>query len=220
VANVPNNPGRLCARLFGKEFMQLTMGRFGVARTTCVVVCLAFACSFAGAQEIVSVNDAGAAILTRPTTDESVLHNVLPEVQATQTQGSGAVSTPDPESQGNFVKRLGKFYAADWTGKLPASAAPERRALPAPLESPPFPSSDWGYGGSPLIGVPDGNVYPLMTALEMENSRTKVYGWVAGSVNASTSSQNNFPVSYDIFPNRVEMNQAVNRELSYAASGR
>ena len=48
-----------------------------------------------------------------------------------------------------------------------------------------------------------------MTALKMENSRTKVYGWVAGSVNASTSSKNNFPVSYDIFPNRVEMNQAV-----------
>jgi hypothetical protein len=118
--------------------MQLTMGRFGVARTTCVVVCLAFACSFAAAQEIVSVNDAGgagAAILTRPTTDESVLHNVLPEVQATQTQGSGAVSTPDPESQGNFFKRLGNFYAADWTGKLPASAAPERRALDAPLQS-------------------------------------------------------------------------------------
>jgi Putative beta-barrel porin-2, OmpL-like. bbp2 len=192
--------------------MQLTMGRFGVARATCVVVCLAFDCSFVPAQEIVSVNEPrgdGAVILTLPTTDESVLHNVLPEVQATQTQGSGAVSTPGPESQGNFFERLGKFYAADWTGKLPASAAPARRALPAPLESPPFPSSDWGYGGSPLIGVPDGNVYPLMTALKMENSRTKVYGWVAGSVNASTSSNNNFPLSYDIFPNRVEMNQAV-----------
>ena len=48
-----------------------------------------------------------------------------------------------------------------------------------------------------------------MTALKKENSRTKVYGWVAGSVNASTSSNNNFPVAYDIFPNRVEMNQAV-----------
>jgi hypothetical protein len=48
-----------------------------------------------------------------------------------------------------------------------------------------------------------------MTALKRENSRTKVYGWVAGSGNASTSSKNNFPLSYDIFPNRVEMNQAV-----------
>ena len=48
-----------------------------------------------------------------------------------------------------------------------------------------------------------------MTALKRENNRTKVYGWVAGSVNASTSSNNNFPLSYDIFPNRVELNQAV-----------
>jgi hypothetical protein len=141
--------------------MQLTRGRFGVARATCVVVCLAFACGFVAAQEVVPANEPGgdgAVILTRPTPDESVLHNVLPEVQGTQTQGSGAVSTPEPESQGNVFKRLGKFYAADWTGKLPASAAPERRALDAPLQSSPFPSTDWGYGGSPLIGVPDGNV--------------------------------------------------------------
>ena len=103
------------------------MGRFGVARATCVVVCLAFACGFVAAQEIVSANepgDDGAVTLTRPNADESIIHNVLPEVQGTQTQGSGAVSTPDPESQGNFLKRLGKFYAADWTGKLPGSAAP------------------------------------------------------------------------------------------------
>lgn len=192
--------------------MQLTMGRFGVARAACVVVCLAFACSVVAAQEIVSGNepgDDGGVSLTRPSTGETVPPNVPHEVQGTQTQGSGASSTPDPGSQGNFFKRLGKFYAADWTGKLPASAAPERRALDVPLDSPPFPSSDWGYGGSPLIGVPDGNVYPLMTALKMEHSRTKVYGWVAGSVNASTSSKNTFPVSYDIFPNRVELNQAV-----------
>ncbi len=81
--------------------------------------------------------------------------------------------------------------------------------LDAPLDSPPFPSSDWGYGGSPAIGVPDGNVYPLMTALGKQNSRTKIYGWIAASVNGSTSDKNNFPVSYDIFPNSVVLNQAV-----------
>ena len=81
--------------------------------------------------------------------------------------------------------------------------------LDAPLDSPPFPSSDWGYGGSPAIGVPDGNVYPLMNALGKQNSRTKVYGWIAASVNGSTSSKNNFPLSYDIFPNSVVLNQAV-----------
>ncbi len=120
-----------------------------------------------------------------------------------------AVPTPGGSLRGNFLQRLGGFYKQDWTGKLPSSPAPQRRALDAPLDSPPFPSSDWGYGGSSLIGVPDGNVYPLMTALKKENSRTKVYGWVAFSVNGSTSDKNNFPLSYDIFPNGFVVNQFV-----------
>jgi hypothetical protein len=123
------------------------------------------------------------------------------DAQATTPTASG--------DQGNFLQRLGGFYKADWTGHLPSSPAPARRMLDAPLDSPPFPSSDWGYGGSSPIGVPDGNIYPLMTALKLQNSRTKVYGWVAASVNASTSSKNNFPLSYDIFPNSVVLNQAV-----------
>lgn len=112
-------------------------------------------------------------------------------------------------TNGNFFERFGRFYEHDWNGTLPASPAAPRRALEAPLDSPPYPSSDWGYGGSPTIGVPDGNAYPLMTALKHPNSRTKVYGWVAPSFNYSTSDKNNFPLSYDIFPNSVVLNQAV-----------
>ena len=37
--------------------------------------------------------------------------------------------------------------------------------MPSPLDSPPLPSSDWSYGGSPDIGAPDTNSYPLMTAI-------------------------------------------------------
>lgn len=111
--------------------------------------------------------------------------------------------------EGNFFQRLASFYRKDWNGTLPSTPVPARRALNAPLDSTPFPSSDWGYGGSPAIGLPDGNVYPLMTALKLENSRTKVYGWIAPSFNASSSSIMNFPVSYDIFPNSVVLNQAV-----------
>ena len=123
---------------------------------------------------------------------------------------SGASSaTSSATFDGNFFQRLGEFYAADWSGRLPQGETPKRRMLDAPLDSPPFPSSDWGYGGSPAIGVPDANVYPLMTALKKTDSRTKVYGWVAGSGNYSTSNISSFPVSYDIFPNRVELNQAV-----------
>lgn len=121
-------------------------------------------------------------------------------VSSQQAEGSG---------QGNFFRRLVHFYGADWAGTLPATATPARRALDPPLDSSPYPSSDWGYGGSPTIGVPDTNVYPLMTALKLQNSRTKIYGWVAPSFNASTSDKNNFPLSYDVFPNSVVLNQAV-----------
>jgi hypothetical protein len=48
-----------------------------------------------------------------------------------------------------------------------------------------------------------------MTALGLQASRTKIYGWVAPSFNVSTSGKDNFPVTYDIFPNRIELNQAV-----------
>ncbi len=138
-----------------------------------------------------------------------------------EPDGAGATETPlqkstshnedkpIPTASGNFFERLGRFYMGDWKGTLPTQPPATRRALPAPLDSPPFPSADWGYGGSPLIGVPDGNTYPLMSALQKESSRTKIYGWVAPSFNVSTSNANNFPVSYDIFSNRIELNQAV-----------
>ena len=111
--------------------------------------------------------------------------------------------------KGNFFQRLAQFYSQDWAGTNPSGPSVTKRGLAAPLNSPPFPFSDWGYGGSPDIGAPDGNTYPLMSALKLESSRTKIYGWVAASFNFSTSDQNNFPLSYDIFPNKIGLNQAV-----------
>jgi hypothetical protein len=145
----------------------------------------------------------GAGCRTLQAQDGAVSGTAFVTVPAVTAVGAGSVL------HGNFFERLGGFYANDWRGTLPAGPSPVRRGLAAPLDSPPYPSSDWGYGGSTAIGTPDGNTYPLMTALKRENSRTKIYGWVAPSVNFSTSGKNNFPVSYDIVPNRVELNQAV-----------
>ncbi len=142
--------------------------------------------------------------------DESSDSSGSPEGQKGSEQSTASSQTkPDADLHGNFFRRLVGFYANDWKGVTSAAAAPARRALDAPLDSPPFPNGDWGYGGSPLIGVPDTNVYPLMTALRLQNHRTKVYGWVAPSANFSTSDKNSFPLTYDVFPNRVELNQAV-----------
>jgi Putative beta-barrel porin-2, OmpL-like. bbp2/Carboxypeptidase regulatory-like domain len=115
-----------------------------------------------------------------------------------------------------FVKRLTQAYVKDWRGTADSGPEPPRRALPSPLNSPPFPNADWAYGGSPEIGAPDTNVPPLMEALyggangeAWERSRVKVYGWLEGSFNLSTSHNSNYPSAYDIEANRIEFDQAV-----------
>ena len=78
-----------------------------------------------------------------------------------------------------------------------------RRGFPA-LTSPPFPFSDWPYGGSPVIGATDTSGGPLMTAIygkhgkSWENSRIKIYGWINAGINLSTSNAHygNAPASY------------------------
>ena len=145
-------------------------------------------------------------------TAPSSARNADAESPLQAANGSSAQNSPDNANyvlKGNFFQRLAQFYKQDWAGKNPSTPLPPKRGLPAPLDSGPFPSADWGYGGSPDIGAPDGNVYPLMSALGLNSSRTKIYGWVAASIDFSTSSRNNFPVSYDIFPNKIQLNQAV-----------
>jgi hypothetical protein len=107
----------------------------------------------------------------------------LPMDPATFALDDGAVSSsslggPDPQNpqqpangqnsgsngnytlKGNFIQRLAQFYSQDWAGTNQVGPSPAKRGLPAPIDSPPFPFSDWGYGGSPDIGAADGNTYP------------------------------------------------------------
>ena len=69
-----------------------------------------------------------------------------PSVAVTQSSQSAA------RSQG-FFKRWFNAYVSDWKGTDADSAEPPRRIPPAPLTSPPFPSADWTYGGSSVIGA-------------------------------------------------------------------
>jgi hypothetical protein len=119
-------------------------------------------------------------------------------------------ANPSPPATG-FFARLRDFYKQDWRPdpNAPQNPAPPRRGLPSPLDSPPFPSADWSYGGSPTIGEADTNSYPLMSAINGASSRTKVYGWIAPNVNGSTSSHSNSPEANDLYPNRLELGQAV-----------
>lgn len=89
----------------------------------------------------------------------------------------------------------------------------ESRAMPTPFDTI-FPSMQ--YPG-PIIGAPDDAPISTLTN-EMwrsfpsfKNNRIRLYGWVEPSYNASTSSQSNIPLAFDIVPNRVELDQWVMR---------
>jgi hypothetical protein len=147
----------------------------------------------------------------------SVLVNgVDPVTRQEQLPGGGQAASPSVTAPAGFWKRLFRAYASDWKGPASSGPEPPRRGLPSPLNSPPFPNSDWSYGGAPDIGAPDTNVPPLMQALyagpngkAWEKSHVKIYGWLEGSANLSTSRHSNLPTAYDIYSNRAELDQAV-----------
>ncbi|HEY1589521.1 MAG TPA: outer membrane beta-barrel protein [Rhodanobacter sp.] len=117
-----------------------------------------------------------------------------------------------------FLWRFAAAYREDAQPADPNAPAPKRRAMDAPLDSPPFPSSEWQLGGVPApIGVPDTNSqYPLEKALActalgnwMQRNRIEIFGWATPSANLSSSSFTNAPLSYNTRPNRVEFDQLV-----------
>jgi hypothetical protein len=135
-----------------------------------------------------------------------------------RSQESSVPSTPQPQAassrpQGEFFTRLGSAYLSDWSpDPSTSSTAPQRRGYPAPLDSTPFPGVDFSVGGTPVIGAPDTQTYILMQALNQNKSRVKVYGWLNGGFNVSTSNKGdaaNSPASYYYNPNRVTPDQEV-----------
>src|SRR5262245_28903120 len=149
--------------------------------------------------------------------------SVASQVGAQQSAPPSASGTTEPaasppDGPSSFFGRFFRAYVDEFKDLPSNEPEPPRRALPAPLDSPPFPSSEWQ--GFPLIGVPYSTKdYPLTKALYtipgigefMKNERIKVYGWANASGNWSTSDNSNMPTSYWIFPNEVVLNQLVFR---------
>jgi hypothetical protein len=111
---------------------------------------------------------------------------------------------------------VGEQAATGGVAKGPAN--PDRRGLPpSPIDSPPFPGSEWQ--GNPVIGIrEDTGEQALMRNLQgtpagdwLLTNRIKIYGWIDASANVSSSRQSNFPVAYDVFPNTAYLDQAILR---------
>jgi Putative beta-barrel porin-2, OmpL-like. bbp2 len=130
----------------------------------------------------------------------------------------------DDKKKKDFSDRcfLGRFWGVHYnvfTGRTgdEEEPTPERRMLPEPWSSPPFPGHE--YQGYPLIGASrDTNVNPLMEAVYggpggdwIKSTKILLEGWCTVGGNYSTAKESNAPMSYWVVPNRLELDQLVFR---------
>jgi hypothetical protein len=127
----------------------------------------------------------------------------------------------------DFLTRFINYYlleAGHDSAPPDPSAPPGRRpgwGSAPPQTTPPYPFTEWPYGGSTSIGVtrPNSVDSPLMAALSntelgksMNAGHVQVYGWVNVGGNLSTNTLKpggNWPSSYMYTPNTVQLDQAV-----------
>src|SRR6202142_2469822 len=125
----------------------------------------------------------------------------------------------------DFASRLVNYYKLEWGHEAPPAdpkAPPGRRAeWPATPEAiPPYPFTEWPYGGSTSLGVtrPSSVDSPLMAALgntafgqSLNDNHIQIYGWINGGGNLSNNTVRggNAPAAYDYNPNTVQLDQAV-----------
>jgi len=125
----------------------------------------------------------------------------------------------------DFISRFVNYYRLEWGHDVPPAdpkAPPGRRDYwPAtPQAIPPYPFTEWPYGGTTSFGVtrPSSVDSPLMVAIAntaagqwLNENHIQIYGWVDPSGNLSTSTVRggNAPAAYSYNPNTVQLDQAV-----------
>ena len=120
-------------------------------------------------------------------------------------------------SDDGFFTRFGKAYWGDWTGTLPSQPEAPSRGYPPAVSNPPFPFDYWPVGGTPTIGAPNASWSPLMAAIydgpggdAWKASGIRIYGWLNGGFNISSSRQSGFanaPAAYYAVSNAWQLDQ-------------
>ncbi len=128
------------------------------------------------------------------------------------SENPGDAFNDGPIIHDGFANRLFDAYLLE-KEDAEESEPTRRPGAESPFDSPPFPFAE--YIG-PYVGYRDTSAYPLMDAIYhganaswWKKSRIKIYGWADPSYNASTSRNSNYPMSYALVPNHIELSQAV-----------
>src|ERR1700722_19638825 len=127
----------------------------------------------------------------------------------------------------DFLSRFINYYRLEWghdvapaDPKAPPSRRPESEVPPTPQSTPPYPFTEWPYGGSTSLGVtrPSSIDSPLMNAMSntpfgqwLNDAHIQVYGWVepAATPPTTTGRAATPPAAYSYNPNTVQLDQAV-----------
>src|ERR1700724_3899295 len=126
----------------------------------------------------------------------------------------------------DFWTRFINYYALEMGHAEPppdpsAPAGRRKDWAPAPQTTPPYPFTEWPYGGSTSIGVtrPNSVDSPLMAAMSntaagkaLNEAHIQIYGWVNFGGNVSTNTVKpggNWPAAYMYTPNTAQLDQAV-----------
>jgi hypothetical protein len=132
-------------------------------------------------------------------------------------------------SSDNFFGRLYHAYADEWGKDAPIpdpNALPSRRGTdqiaPQPETVPPYPFTEWPFGGASPVGasIPNAADTPLQSAIAPTSSAAgkwlydnhiQVYGWITAGANVSTANVygGNAPAAYSYNPNMAQLDQAV-----------
>jgi hypothetical protein len=155
-----------------------------------------------------------------PATGEPPAPAVAPAATAPATITDATLGT-------SVIARFFKYQAAEM-GKAASpletdpNAPASRRAdwAPAPVTAPPYPFTEWPYGGSELMGANRAASIdsPFMVAIAntglgkaLASAHIQAYGWIdiGGNISSSHVHQGNQPAAYAYAPNTVTLDQAV-----------
>lgn len=161
---------------------------------------------------------AGASSEDDVSSQQTKLQSNLISTDSPAVAKSVAAPSVQPTASG-FFRRIVKAYHDDWfVSAAPGPDAPHR-GYAAPVDGPPFPFSDWPYGGAPVIGASWTQSGPLMQAIwegphgeAWKKSGIQIYGWANAGFNVSSSDKpgySNLPTAYAEKPDTIQPDQEV-----------